>query len=265
VSCRECGLIYTNPRPSAADRTRFYPPRIYPEDPSLPEKLEIIGSYIRKGRALDVGCGRAFLLNALKDRFDVTGIEIDPDSAAFAERELGIPVMQGEITDSDARDGSFDLITFWHSLEHMPDPRAALKKAFALLKPKGFLIIAVPDIGSVQARVFRSYWYHLDVPRHLYHFSRGTLSRSIEDAGFSIVDTGSTLRSHNFAGYWRSFFNAVHAKHEMPGKSRIRKAMDPRWYLSKVLGCVFFLPAAILAAYERMKGKQGIMVIVATR
>jgi 2-polyprenyl-3-methyl-5-hydroxy-6-metoxy-1,4-benzoquinol methylase len=265
VSCRECGLVYTNPRPVPSERSRYYPHLAYPEDPSLAEKLEILDSHIRKGRALDVGCGRAFFLNSLKKRFEVMGIEIDKESAALAEREFDISVFKGEIADFALNGDPFDLITFWHSLEHMPDPKAALKKAHALLKKRGFLIIAVPNLGSVQARLFRSRWYHLDVPRHLYHFSKETLSRMIEDSGFSLVDTASTLYSHNFAGYWRSFFNVTRVKHELTEKSRMQKAVDPRWYLSKVLGCVFYLPASILPAFERKKGKLGTLVIVATK
>jgi 2-polyprenyl-3-methyl-5-hydroxy-6-metoxy-1,4-benzoquinol methylase len=263
VKCQNCGLIYTNPRPSPDERRLYYPDVLYSADSALVEKLTILQKYIEQGIVLDVGCGRGFFLNSIKQSFGVAGIEIDIKSSEFASKNFGIDIIANQITEINSTDKSFDLITFWHTLEHLPDPQKALGKASKILKDKGILIVAVPNIESMQAKIFGRNWYHLEVPRHLYHFSRKTLSRMIKSAGFSIQDTTLTLFSHNFAGYWRSLFHTLHMKYEFFEKRKIQKAADPRWYLSKFLRYIFYIPAYILANFERKKGEPGTKVYVA--
>ncbi len=263
VRCEECGLIYTNPRPTSDERHLYYPDSLYTADPSLEEKRKILLRYVQHGRILDVGCGRGFFLNDIKRKFEVAGVEIDEGSSDHAFREHGIEIMARQITDLDYGYDSFDVVTFWHTLEHLPDPKEALEKAYALLREKGILFVAVPDIDSLQAGIFQTRWYHLDMPRHLYHFSKKTLSRIIEESGFTLQDTSSTLFKHNFEGYWRSCFETLHLKYEFFEMSKIKKAMDPRWYISKFLRYIFYIPAFILTSFERKKGKPGTIVFIA--
>jgi hypothetical protein len=77
----------------------------------------------------------------------------------------------------------------FHVLEHLADPRAGLSYAAGLLKPEGGLLIQVPNIASVQARIFGRRWYGLDVPRHVINFSPQALKLLLEEAGFRIQDT----------------------------------------------------------------------------
>ena len=86
---------------------------------------------------------------------------------------------------SDVRSlAPFDSITLWHTFEHLTDPRATLGEIRGLLSPKGVLIIAVPNAGGLQARTFGAKWFHLDVPRHLYHFTRSSLANLLRSEGF---------------------------------------------------------------------------------
>ena len=85
----------------------------------------------------------------------------------------------------------------------------------------------------------------------------------IKNAGFSLQDTSQTLFSHNFGGYWRGFFLALHLKYEFFEKRKIEKAVDPRWYLSKFLRYIFYIPAYILTRFEKMKGRPGTIVQIA--
>jgi hypothetical protein len=75
---------------------------------------------------------------------------------------------------------------FWLSLEHLRDPAAALDRATALLEPGGVVAIAVPNLGSWQARCFGARWFHLDLPRHLVHLSAGALCAGLERRGLEV-------------------------------------------------------------------------------
>jgi 2-polyprenyl-3-methyl-5-hydroxy-6-metoxy-1,4-benzoquinol methylase len=265
VRCESCGLLYTSPRPTSMERPFYYPHTLYTADPSIEEKKKILLEYASQGRILDVGCGRGFFLNSIKHRFEVTGVEIEEESLQYASKKHGIKIKARQISDLDSAENSFDVITFWHTLEHLPDPKEALEKAHALLKNKGLLFVAVPNIASLQACVFQERWYHLDVPRHLYHFSQKTLSRIIEDSGFTIKEASLTLFSHNFEGFWRSCFKTLGLKYEFLEMSKIEKIADPRWYVSKILRYIFYVPSYILTGYERKQGKPGTIVCVASK
>lgn len=153
-------------------------------------------------RLLDVGCGEgSFLLAAKKKGWSVAGTEMNPSAA----RSLGLEVHPQL---SSARGlPPFDCITFWHSLEHMPDLRATLQEARSLLSPQGLLIVAVPDAGGIQARVFGSNWLHLDVPRHLYHFTRNSLKHLLRSERFAPIGEWHQEFEYDLLGWSQSALN----------------------------------------------------------
>ena len=106
--------------------------------------------------------------------WDVVGIEFEPSLAEASSRRYGVPVVVGDAVSADVR-GPFDVITMWHVLEHLPDPGSALARAAGLLRPGGTLIVSVPNNDSLQARLGGDDWLHLDIPRHIYHFTPGSL------------------------------------------------------------------------------------------
>lgn len=265
VRCGKCGLIYTNPRPTSEKRHLYYPGSLYTADPSIGEKRRILLEHIREGKILDVGCGRGFFLSSIKHNFEVAGVEIDNESSDYAYKRYGIEILARQITELNPEEESFDVITFWHTLEHLPDPKGALEKAFALLKEGGLLFVAVPNIESLQASIFQRRWYHLELPRHLYHFSKDTLSRILKDSGFTLKETSLTSFKHNFEGYWRSCFETLGLKYEFLEMRKIEKVSDPRWYISKFLRYIFYTPAFIMTSIERKKGKPGTMVFIACK
>jgi SAM-dependent methyltransferase len=87
-------------------------------------------------------------------------------------------------------EGPFDVITMWHVLEHLPDPMAALERSHELLAPGGRLIVSVPNNDSWQARLGGDDWLHLDIPRHLFHFTPGSLSGLVERTGMRVERIG---------------------------------------------------------------------------
>jgi SAM-dependent methyltransferase len=155
-------------------------------------------------RLLDLGCGDGSFLLAVKTLgWQGCGTEIKPDAA----RAVGFDVRTGiEQFESGDR---FDCITLWHSLEHLRDPRTTLFRAHDLLLPGGALLIAVPDNGGWQARLFGRHWLHLDVPRHLFHFDRPSLKQLLEMTGFEIVRQWHQEFEYDLLGWSQSLSNAV--------------------------------------------------------
>ena len=120
---------------------------------------------------MDLGCGRGVLLKAFQSLgHEVIGVE-RKDSPC-----LGMPnVICSELDDIKLEAESFDIIVIWHVLEHLKEPAKTLADVSRLLKPKGSLFISVPNFGSNQATFFKKHWFHLDLPRHLYHFNTRSL------------------------------------------------------------------------------------------
>ena len=153
------------------------------------KKIKII-PYKGEGKLLDVGCGNGAFLYSMKElSWEVCGVEPDEKAVQYIHKELGLKnVKDGLLMDQRYEDQQFDVITLWHSLEHMPNPREVLEEIHRILRPDGLLLIAVPNIKSYAAQRFKDLWYALDAPRHLIHFSPETLSYLLNETGFSIKE-----------------------------------------------------------------------------
>lgn len=209
LACPDCGLAFTHPRLRPEDFATYYPesysayePNVSDRLPSLGERLGELqrqaivrfGPYRRvwqrpPGRLLDVGCGTGDLAAIFgRHGWSVAGIE--PSSAAAEHaRAVGVEAVAGTLADAPWEDGEFDAILFNHSLEHIDDPAGAVADAARLLRPGGLLAIAVPNFGSWHRRAFGSAWFQLDLPRHLQHFDRDSLSALVEAAGLRPIET----------------------------------------------------------------------------
>jgi SAM-dependent methyltransferase len=138
------------------------------------------------GSLLDVGCGRGNYLHAMRQLgWDVMGLDLSP-RAVEQTRRLGIPALQGRLCTLPWPRASFDVITFFDSFEHHPDPVETLHAAARLLRRNGSLLIRFPNFDSVWRRIFRACWADIAVPRHLYHYTPATLSRLVTHCGFSV-------------------------------------------------------------------------------
>lgn len=192
--CEGCGLVFTNPRPSRNSIGLFYEDYFdgYKETVSdvyarrAAEMLRIPG-VPRTGRILDVGCGTGtFLVEMGKLGWTGMGIEPEPVACEFARTECGLDVRLGELSAAVGAD-PFDMITLWHTLEHVHDPLECLRLCHDLLKPGGVLVVEVPNFGSLQARVFGRSWFALMVPEHVWHFAPATLGRMLEQSRFAVL------------------------------------------------------------------------------
>ena len=140
-----------------------------------------------KGKLLDFGCGAGqFLAQMDQLGWQVTGIDSSAPTVEWLRQELALQVYVGSLPHPWLAGRTYDVITMWHSLEHTHNPRRILEAAGELLVPNGKLVVAVPNIDSLAFRWFGSYWYGLDVPRHLSHFSRQTLTNLLRRSGFQI-------------------------------------------------------------------------------
>jgi 2-polyprenyl-3-methyl-5-hydroxy-6-metoxy-1,4-benzoquinol methylase len=119
-------------------------------------------------RMLDLGCGGGSYLEVMaRLGWDVCGIERSPTAASRAAERVGRErVNLGSIEDLDRGLTNFDLINLSHVLEHLTEPRSALRAIHTRLATHGKLRIIVPDASGLVARVFSRYWFGLDVPRH---------------------------------------------------------------------------------------------------
>ncbi len=199
VDCTECGLGRLHPQPGREMIDRFYPPSYYGVTgakfvPMVEALVRLVGArHVRMlsrglaphARVLDVGCGRGVLLSSLADRgFEVHGFEISAAAAAGADPRAAVCI-GNDLEEAGYPAASFDEVILWHVLEHLPDPRRTLGEIRRILKPGGRLIVAVPNYSSQQARWSGPAWFHLDLPRHLFHFPVAGLRRLLIDSGFA--------------------------------------------------------------------------------
>lgn len=141
---------------------------------ALKKKLNLVNSLSTKGSILDIGAGTGeFLLTCKNDGWHVTGIEPSERAKQIAHQKgIGMEESLANLTDH-----SFDVITMWHVLEHVPNLEQQLKELKRLLKPNGVLLVAVPNYKSYDAKVYQEYWAAYDVPIHLWHFSKNAISK----------------------------------------------------------------------------------------
>jgi len=207
AECPRCGLGQTLPQP--ADLGRYYGPAYHGGRHGFTARYclwrrerFVFPRVPKTGRMLDVGCGDgSWLLGARERGWSVMGTELNPTLA----RQEGLEVVET----LDQVTGEFDVVTFWQSLEHLKDPAAAVARAFSLLKPGGQLFVAVPDAQGLQAQVFGARWFHLDVPRHLFHFGERSLKELLESKGLKVEKVWHQELEIDLFGWTQSALNAL--------------------------------------------------------
>lgn len=159
-----------------------------------------------RGRLLDVGCGNGhFLLNMRDFGWEVEGVEFSQEIAQAVAKEHGLWVHPGTIFEADLPARSFDVVTLWHTLEHVLDPVDVLRECHRLLKPSGLLVLEVPNADSLGARVFGRVWYSWMPPIHRAHYSASTIRLLLDRAGFELQgqvqtrNTGSWVDGMSYA------------------------------------------------------------------
>jgi 2-polyprenyl-3-methyl-5-hydroxy-6-metoxy-1,4-benzoquinol methylase len=223
VECDGCRLGTLFPMPDAERIASFYPTEYYGTPDAKFEPLvefgvrlgaslrvrSLVSGIPAGGRVLDIGCGRGVMLRALLDLgYEAHGVEISADAAAGADPRAKIAIAPA-LADADYATDSFDAVILWHVLEHLPQPDETLAEIRRILKRGGRLIIAVPNFASWQSRATGPNWFHLDLPRHLYHFTPESLKQLLHGHGFASYSTRHLALLQNPFGWLQSSLNAL--------------------------------------------------------
>ncbi|MFH1258742.1 MAG: class I SAM-dependent methyltransferase [Elusimicrobiota bacterium] len=195
MKCNQCGLVCLNPYPENlikyydAYHKSFLEKDIFLLPWLLPDRIKKIKKIKTPGKILDIGCGVGiFLLDMQKEGWDVYGCDIYPDSCNIAKNMNGLKNIYNEdVLSLNLSENYFDVITLWHVLEHLTKPQDTLKKINKLLKDDGILIIESPDFSSIQSKFFKSKWFPLELPRHIYQFSPNTVKKLLNSVNFEIL------------------------------------------------------------------------------
>lgn len=211
LRCARCGAGVIAPIPDDLDR--FYGAAYYGKRHGFTaryrcwRRMRLVRRHVGKvGRILDVGCGDGdFLLTAARAGWRAVGVERGERVAGGGHDGL---VVRGSVDELRGL-GTFDVITLWHSFEHMTAPAPELDKIVELLADGGTLILVVPDFGGIQARSFGTRWFHLDVPRHVHHFSQAALVELVESRGLVVVGMDHHEIEYDLFGWLQSTLNAL--------------------------------------------------------
>lgn len=254
VRCKFCRFIFLNPRPKGEEISKIYPFDFNKSDKSILYKIiepcfsiannsttKLLQSHKKTGKVLDIGCGNGSFLGLMQKKgFDVWGVETNTESKAFAPKSLKERIFYKKIEECGFSDKSFDIVTMFHSLEHILDLKGTLGRIKTILKDDGILYICVPNADFYEFKLFKAYNHNLDLPRHLNFFSRDTLERLLSGNGFmakkflnnSIFESVLTP-----ASFYHSFFNF----------------MDNRKIsLSKIIKRLTFFPFVIMRMAVRL-------------
>ncbi|MEY8849475.1 class I SAM-dependent methyltransferase [Psychroserpens sp. XS_ASV72] len=200
----ELDLLETSPRPSSEDLGKYYNTEDYISHTdskrnlfekvyhlvratTLKRKRKLINSFkTEEKKLLDVGCGTGDFLSLCKqNEWQVVGIEPNVDARNIANQKVNSNIYDIDRLEAFEQN-SFDVITLWHVLEHLPNLEAHLLIFKRLLKPNGKLVIAVPNYKSFDAAYYKEFWAAYDVPRHLWHFSKKSINKLVSKEGLVV-------------------------------------------------------------------------------
>jgi SAM-dependent methyltransferase len=202
VTCPTCGQAFMSPRLNHDGRLALYGARAYFDSGVYKTegakglqrtwaegRLDLIDAALDGGRRsslYEVGCAYGMFLEAAKNRgYAVGGLEFSPVAADIASQRLGTPIHVGEIVDLSPAD--YDVVAFWDTIEHVPDPKAFMDAAVRLIRPGGVVALSCPRFDSLPARLMRTRWWTLKPHKHIWHFTRKDLRRLLADAGLEEV------------------------------------------------------------------------------
>lgn len=288
VKCEGCGLGSLHPMPDSARIQSFYPAEYYGEPTAKFEPLveagvrfgarmrvrSLIGDLPTGSKVLDVGCGRGVMLRALLDLgHEAHGVEIAPEAASGADPRAQIRIAP-ELSEAGYDDNTFDAVILWHVLEHLPQPDKTLNEISRILRPGGRLVLAVPNFASWQSRYSAQDWFHLDLPRHLYHFTPDTIQRLLACSGFQCDSVRHLAMLQNSFGWLQSLLNrttdtprnSLYSLLHRGGEHPVLHDLPRLQRLTLKLGYWAGLPvAALITLLEAMAGSGGTIAVTASQ
>lgn len=269
LRCPRCGSGVIAPIPD--DLGRFYGAEYYGKRHGFTvryrcwRRMRLLRRHVAKpGRLLDVGCGDGdFLVTAARAGWRAAGVERGERADEVARQEL---VVRGSLDELRGL-GTFDVITLWHSFEHMTDPVAEMDKIVELLADGGTLFMIVPDFGGMQARTFGGSWYHLDVPRHVHHFTQVALRELVESRGLVVVGMDHHEIEYDLFGWLQSTLNALLPTPNLFFNWLTRKPLPHRgWDLwTGIVLATLLMPLAVVATGLGIVTRRGATINLVAR
>lgn len=227
--CLNCGLLYTMPRPSKDKIGEYYKseeyyshqenkkgfiPKVYEavKKINLKHKYKLASNGLKVGKVLDIGCGVGdFLHTAEMHGWECAGVEPSEDAKVIAQKRMNGKIISSEDLEN-IPEGYFDLITMWHVLEHVDDLRWQVEQLRRLVKPKGRVVIALPNYKSYDGQYYKELWAAYDVPRHLNHFNKTTLTKIFKASGMELVK----IDKLRWDAYYISYMSEQYKLHSLP-------------------------------------------------
>lgn len=207
MECSDCSLRFTSPIPNEEDIGKYYKSNDYISHTSkgnsiinkiyrivryftLRSKRKIVRRIAQKqsGTLLDIGCGTGNFLGIMKQSgWNIKGVEVNKEARKLAELNTDSVIMnQSEYFKSEQK---YDVITLWHSLEHLHELEQYLNKISLSLNANGVVIIALPNYISFDAEYYQHDWAAYDIPRHLYHFSFEAMIIMMKKFKFELIQS----------------------------------------------------------------------------
>ncbi|MDD2501568.1 MAG: class I SAM-dependent methyltransferase [Geobacter sp.] len=263
--CVSCGIGITTPFPSDSEigdsnadiyrvdqRGSLYLRKQSYYERRYHLQLRNIKRFVPGGRLLDIGCNIGLFLSCARtEGFDVEGIEFNKESAAFGSKHFDLLIHTRSLDEINYPDQTFDVITMYDVLEHIPDLHEILAAVSRILKPDGVLVVQSPNIDSLMARLTGSAWNWLTPPDHLYHFTPPTMQRLLSDQGFNVIECSTWEPAKEFSS------NLIAAWHE-------------RGYIPKLLRSllrdlrIVWVPIVIFQRYWWRRGQGGLVALIAS-
>ena len=223
----------------------------------------------KAGVALELGSGTGWMLRALRERgWLAVGSERTVTAAAAARDAAGSPMFVGDL--SAIRDQPvLDLVIIFHVLEHLADPQAALAAIARRVKPGGTLILGIPNIASWQSRFAGPSWMHLEVPRHLCHFSPDAIERALGASGFRMSRIDFRSFEHDPFGWVQSTLDRLGLEQSLLVKVLARMSDRRSGFLTTLAAVLLAIPLGaiglVLALASWRAGAGAVMEVWATR
>ncbi|GAM08242.1 ubiquinone biosynthesis O-methyltransferase [Geobacter sp. OR-1] len=220
--CNDCGLVFLSPMPTESQLAAFYPDDFYAYQPHMSSsgikgvlknllRMEIKTKdpvFSKPGRMLDIGCGSGqFIAEYRRLGWQVWGVEPSLKAAQFGREQYGLEIFGGTLLEAKLPSSFFDFIRSNHSFEHIPNPNETFEELRRIISPNGLLHIGVPNIDSLNAKIFGKYWWYLGAPVHTYNYSVATLTKMAEKHGFARVRTRYNADYSGIIGSLQIFLN----------------------------------------------------------
>ncbi|HZR57825.1 MAG TPA: class I SAM-dependent methyltransferase [Terriglobales bacterium] len=232
VRCVECSLVFLNPMFSAEELGSLYPTDYYSyQDNSRRSRWKDLlrtalhfhvqtldPKFPAPGKMLDLGCGSGwFMLTMQAQGWETHGVEISAAAAELGHKSSGLNIFSGTLDQANYPSEFFDYVRSNHSFEHISCPSGTLNEIHRILKPGGKVLIGVPNIDSLNAKLFQQYWWYLGAPVHPFNYSAQTLSRLLQKHQFNIQQINYNSDFSGILGSIQIFLNRANGNKSSQG------------------------------------------------